>query len=451
MNRESLHISAVIMAKNETKRLRVTLESIKSTVKSILFYDTGSTDDTIEIVTNFCKENDIDLRLIRGEFVDFSTSRNIILDHADNYSDIHFLLLLDVNDELKNSEALINFSLEEMKEENDKYSGYLVCQEWWSGQYDKYYNIRYVKANNGWRYRGVVHEWIKNTNIKDDNDETHIKRVPDVVLYQDRTQDDDKSQKRFQRDKELLLEEYNKDPDDPRTSFYLAQTFSCLEEFADAFYYYKIRAEQIGFWEERFHAYYRCGEIAEKLGHPWSDVMSWYIKAIEQTQRAEPLFKIADHYNNEKNWFLAFHFINMACDLPYPDYCNLFVDKYVYDYKRWHLMGIVAYYAGKYDKGYLGCKMAISAGLNKTLDESNLKYYEDKIKELQEKNNTNSNSNSSVSPAVNEEVNIDSMNKNQFIDFMSKKLLKENPNLSRKHIANKLKQQWKDRNSNKCS
>ena len=101
-----VHISILMMLKNETKRLHVSLNSIKDFADSLVVYDTGSTDDTIEICEKFCKENNIIFRLKQGEFENFSTSRNISLDFADSFEDIDYILLMDCNDELIGGEML---------------------------------------------------------------------------------------------------------------------------------------------------------------------------------------------------------------------------------------------------------------------------------------------------------------------------------------------------------
>ena len=366
-----------MMVKNEHKRLGVTLESVKDIANSIVLYDTGSTDDTISIATSFCTKNKIPLRLKQGEFVDFSTSRNISLDFANTFEDIDYILLLDTNDELRGDELLKKICLEFYNKPN---TGFLVCQEWWSGQYDQYYNMRLIKPRKGWRYKGKVHEWLSNTNYSNDEEAIAcgdtIVKLENVVLYQDRTQDDDKSGKRYDRDKILLLQEHKENPTEPRTVFYLAQTFSCLGELEDAFYYYKLRTTLVGFWEERFHSFYRCGEISESLGHPWEESMKWYIKSFEHTERVEPLIKISEYYK-DKNWLLSFTFADLACKLPYPSHCNLFIDKHAYDYKRWHMLGLSGWYTGFYEQGKIGCIKGVESGVNIKLDKENLKHYEE--------------------------------------------------------------------------
>jgi glycosyltransferase involved in cell wall biosynthesis len=426
----NIHIAVLMMVKNEKKRLHVTLNSIKDFADSLIIFDTGSTDETIQILKDFSNTSGIPLRLKEGEFVDFSTSRNISLDFADTFEDVNFILLLDTNDELKGGDELRKFAISEI---NTETTAYLVAQEWWSGQYDKYYNMRFIKARKGWRYKGVVHEWLKNTKEEEEGKGTNVIRISsDIKLYQDRTQDDDKSSKRFIRDKKLLLDELKVDPLEPRTLFYLAQTFSCLREFEDSFYYYKIRSTVEGFQEEKFHAYFRAGELAEILKHDWYDCMSWYMKAFEHSQRAEPLVKIAEYYRKKNNWILSFTFADLACKLTYPEYCILFVDKKTYDYTRWHLLGIVGYYAGFYKEGKIACEIAcksgIEYGINCDIDNNNLKFYQEKEKEKEK------------------EKIIQCVTKKDYINLQMQQLSSENSKFSKKQLETKAKNLWKNRN-----
>jgi glycosyltransferase involved in cell wall biosynthesis len=377
MNKNDVHIALLMMVKNEHKRLHVSLNSVLGYVDSIVMYDTGSEDNTIEIASNFCKKNNITFRLKEGTFVDFSTSRNVSLDFADTFEDIDYLLLLDSNDELQGGSQLRKFCNEQINSPN---TGFLVCQEWWNGHCIKYYNLRMVKARQGWRYVGTVHEWMKNTRFKTEEEENSSEdkkiRIPEVVLYQDRTADDDKSSKRFIRDKILLLKEHEDNPSDTRTIFYLAQTCACLGHLEEAFKFYSLRSTLEGFWEEKFQSFFKCGEVLELMGNEWYDSMKWYLKAFDYTPRVEPLIKIVEYYRN-KNWDLSYTFCMLACKLNYPDHCILFVDKRMYDYKRWHLLGIVGWYSGNYNDGKLGCKKAIEFA-NAEIDINNLKFYEEK-------------------------------------------------------------------------
>jgi glycosyltransferase involved in cell wall biosynthesis len=427
LSREKPTIGLLMMVKNEHKRIGVSLQSVVGHVDALIIYDTGSTDNTVDIIKEFSAKHKINLYLIQGEFVDFSTSRNVSLDFADTI-DVHWLLLLDTNDELQGGDHLRKYTKKFMTEPN---TGFLMCQHWWSGQYDKYFNMRLVKARTGWRYRGSVHEWLKDTSVEGSEPAHPVIKMPDnMILYQDRTQDDDKSGKRFARDKVLLVRDHKKDPKEPRVLFYLAQTCQCLGQHGEALYYSKLRTELEGFQEEKYHSFLRAGMCSEVLGHNWEDCMGWYMKAFEHSERAECLIKIADHYKNKSKWKLAYMFASLACSLPYPSHCILFVDKRAYDYKRWHLLGIVSYYVGKYKEGKEACLKAIEQNVHKELDTNNLKFYLDKEKELNQEQKT-------VRFADSVET------RKQFINRVVAELRATNPKMSAKHLNRQANNMWK--------
>lgn len=115
MNNFNINIIAALMVKNEEKRIRVSLNSIKTSVSGVALYDTGSEDKTVSVVEDFCNENNIEFFLLVGQFEDFSTSRNKLLNFIDEINNnkleknirvFDYVLLLDSNDEYKGDSPL---------------------------------------------------------------------------------------------------------------------------------------------------------------------------------------------------------------------------------------------------------------------------------------------------------------------------------------------------------
>ncbi len=373
-------IALIMMLKNEQHRLHVTLNSVIGYVDHIIVYDTGSTDNTLNILNTFSKTHNIPLSVKSGEFENFAQSRNVELEFGDEVAlehNIDFLFLMDCNDELHGGKELRDFCASQLSTQE---TAWMVCQEWFSGACNKYFNIRLIRPNKQWRYRGVVHEWIQK---QDEKDIYITHKVGGVVIFQDRTKDDDKTGKRFLRDRELLLEEFKKNPDDARTVFYLAQTCGCLELKYEAYEYYALRATMGGFAEEVFHSYLRLGDLVAESSDPptfdcekiWGLALAYYMRAFEHTPRAEPMVAIGHHYKSKKKWLLAYHFAKIACELDFPNECILFVDNHAYEYERYHLLGIVAFYAGRFNEGRDACIKAISVA-NQQIDKDNLIFYE---------------------------------------------------------------------------
>lgn len=429
-------IGLLMMVKNEGQHMLTSLRTVVNVVDAVIIYDTGSTDNTIEVIQNFCQEHKINLYLIQGTFVDFSTSRNVSLAYAEKIN-VHYLLLLDSSDELRGGNELKEFAKEMYTQ---VYTGFLTCQQWLSGQMDKYYNVRFIKNRTNWKYRGSVHEWIVDTTTPTDEPVYPIFRMLDnIVLYQDRTKDGGKSEARFSRDKELLLNEYKSITDKSkhtysRSIFYLAQTCECLGHLEEALYYSKLRLSiTTGFEEELFHSYMRCANVSQKLGHDWDDVAKWYIKAYEDFDRAEPLVRLAEHYMEQKKWSMAYMFIRQACELSYPTQLILFVDNGVYEYYRWHVMAFVASWVGKIEEGKKACLIAIEKSPTeekRKIGQDMLKYYLDKEKDIVEIDRKDG-----LTPVTE--------TKQQFFARVINELKQQYPNLPAKNLHTRVTSMWK--------
>jgi len=158
---------------------------------------------------------------------------------------------------------------------------------------------------------------------------------------------------------EFLLREHDADPSNARTVFYLAQTYDCLEDLDNACVWYEKRVEMPGWDEENFVACYRLAQVYDRLGH-WDLALCYYIKAYGlRPCRAEPLIKLAEHYWKTQNPALCFLFAKRACELPYPDQELLTVDKQLYLFKRYDLLGIAAWYEHEYALGEEAVRQAL--------------------------------------------------------------------------------------------
>lgn len=384
---------AAMMVKNEAEQIReTTLNSIKDYIGHLIIYDTGSTDGTQQVINEWCKLNDIRCDLKEGKFVDFAVSRNVLMDFCDELltgQDDVWILQLDAHDVLQGGEKLVEF----VENYKGTHTGAYATQKWLTGaNLDSYYNVRLVRPHFKWRYNldAVVHEYQLPPSIELEGKPHHeiIFRPEGIVLYQDRTSQGDASFRRFTRDKEMLYAKHLQKPKEPRTLFYLAQTCSCLGACEEAYKYYLLRLKEVGFIEEIYQSFFRLGELSATLKHDWEETMMWYIKAFQHSQRAEPLVKIAEYYQNHNfqgdnipDWPSCYMYSNMASQLIYPINQILFVDSATYTYKRHHLLGMSAYYVGRYKEGKEACLKAIEAR-NLDIDKNNLKCYLEKELEI---------------------------------------------------------------------
>lgn len=401
-----IQVWALIMVKNEEKTIRRTLNSIYRYIDGVFILDTGSTDSTLVEIYQCKKDMKLDypqkevtIIIAETEFIDFSTTRNYMLDKArDTIPRVHkhphlYFLLMDANDELQlegTNASLVDIITQRVQKTNSPPLGFLIKQKLSSNSTIgmTYYNIRLVNSLYNWKYAGLVHEFISYNDDVDDTStrpaDLSIHKLDTITLFQNRDFDYAKTELRFARDVELLgaelerqRQEGGEEKIDPRTCFYLAQSLQCIGDIQGAINTYKLRASitNRGFWEERFVSLLRMGELLQRYKQQPEEAMVQYMAAYNIDARAEPLLCIADMYLSKQQYSTAYMYILTACELDYPHDRIMFVNVNDYTYRRWHLMGICAYYVRKsFPKALMTGRMACQ-NANADIDKSNLKFY----------------------------------------------------------------------------
>lgn len=98
------HISAVMIVKNEGKRLAKTLDAL-SAFADVVVYDNGSTDNTLAIAKSYNNA-----RLIQGDFLGFGESKNKAATYAKN----DWILSIDA-DEVLDDELLKQLTTKQLQ------------------------------------------------------------------------------------------------------------------------------------------------------------------------------------------------------------------------------------------------------------------------------------------------------------------------------------------------
>ena len=365
-----MSLGLCMMVKDESKNIIKTLKSCLGVIDVMIILDTGSQDNTVELIKNFSKLHEIPCFILENDFEDFSTSRNKLFDFASKIN-VKYLLLLDSNDELINGLNLRQF----VKSNKMFHESYYIKLEWERlKNTNTYYKKRLIKNTGDFKFFGKVHEYLSRVNKY--GIQYHypsIKLDEQVKIYNLRDVDYQKSMKRYKRDYELLQEEYNVNKT-PRTVFYLAQTCSCLKKYLDEYSYLRERVNMGGFDEEIFHSYMRLGKCAENLKLDNSEIKRWYYMAYEHSERLEPICRLSEIYNKEKNYRMSYFLLKNNIKLQIPENILLFINYDDYKYKLWHLLGISSYYVKNMELGKESCKRAIKEK-NLMIDKNNLKFY----------------------------------------------------------------------------
>ncbi|MDD1369345.1 glycosyltransferase family 2 protein, partial [Bacillus sp. MHSD17] len=339
-----------MIVKNESRIMERCLNATKSIVDFVSICDTGSTDNTPEIIENWCKENEIPGTVHHEPFKNFGYNRSLAVSLAQKtYPEADYLLILDAD------------MILEVDPEFDKTS--LTEDHYLTLQYDihiKYWLTRLLKASLPWKSVGVTHEYwdVDRSKVGADYN-TRVARLETLVVND--PGDGGSKADKFERDERLLLQGLS----DPETTpdlhirylFYLAQTYFHLSQFEDSIKWYKKRVEAGGWVEEVFYSLLRIGFCYEQLANRSANkqyevteadekenakmqeeqytalAIFYFQKAWEyRPTRAEPLYQLARMYRLKSQNNIALMYALQGKEIPFPKNDLLFVDYHVYDY-----------------------------------------------------------------------------------------------------------------------
>jgi hypothetical protein len=318
-----------MIVKNESKIITRLFDSVISIINCYCICDTGSNDDTINIIQNYFEKKNIFGKIIQESFINFSHNRNISLKACEGMSD--YILLLDADMEVK----LNNFNKEILLD----YEHFYIFQ----GNDNLYYkNIRIIKNNvslHSYEYIGSTHEYISH----DDNCTSTT--IDKNIFFINDIGDGGCKTNKFQRDIELLTNAVNSEVNNCRDYFYLANSYYDIKKYDEAINFYKKRIDLKGWEQEVWYSYYKIGLSYMNLNNFSSALFYWLEGFNYFPDRIENIYEIVRYYRIDSKYKLAYHFYKLAESkliLKKDDW--LFLHNDVYCYKLYYEFIIIAYY-----------------------------------------------------------------------------------------------------------
>ena len=317
-----------MIVKNESKIITRLFDSILSIIDCYCICDTGSTDDTIEIIENYFKSKNKYGKVVKEPFKNFCHNRNFALQSCKDMSDYVLLLDADMVIEIKKFDKKLLKTADSFHILQGNESFY-------------YQNMRIVKNNGLYKYVGVTHEYI---DVPSDNTSAALDK--NTIFIKD-IGDGGSKQNKFERDLRLLIDGINEEPKNERYYFYLANTYHDLGRFCEAINVYKKRIELGGWYQEVWYSYFRIG-ICYKNMNKLSDALYYWLEGYNYLpERLEGIYEIINHYRNTSKHKLCKCFYNLALDILNKNHNTdsyLFLYNDVYTYKLYYEYTIFASY-----------------------------------------------------------------------------------------------------------
>jgi len=341
MNMYKLTLAMIV--KNEESNIERCITSVAPYIDYYVICDTGSTDNTKEIIKKFFDEKGIPGEIHDHEWIDFGANRSKALELC--LGKTQWALMIDADDNITGTLPVDKFDV--------NLDGYVVNIRrgpftWLRAQI---FNIGKKK----WWYEEPLHEYAcceQPMNVgKLEGDYAWEVRTEGC-----RSKSSSNEVEKYQKDYYLLKSYLEKDPNQPRKQFYAAQSAfdSRMYEIAEKEY---LKRAEMGNWvEEVFFSWMRVGMCREFQGRPLEQVIDAFMMAYETLpHRVEPLYHMSCIYRKHNRPRCAFLVAHLGVTMPIPQDI-LFVDTANYLWGIYDEVGTTAFYAGRPQIGMSACE-----------------------------------------------------------------------------------------------
>jgi glycosyltransferase involved in cell wall biosynthesis len=332
-----------MIVRNEAHIVHEVLDAVAPYITSWVIVDTGSEDGTQDVIRGHMAGLGIPGELHERPWQNFGHNRSEALTLAQGHGD--YIWVMDADDTVVGTPDFSGLSA-------DVYN-MRICE---SATHWTYWRRQLFRDGMRWHYVGVLHEY---PNCEDPYVEERLEG--EYHIESRRLGGRNLDPQKYARDRDLLLAEVERNPDDERSVFFLAHSYFALGDFANARKWAARRAE-MGCWDEEvYYSMFLVAESMLQLGEPWPYVQDVYLRAWEfRPTRAETLYAIACRYRADQRYRLGHLFAQCAAAIPFPDEDMLLVAAEVYAWRALDEQAVCASGIGKYEESFTLCRRLLA-------------------------------------------------------------------------------------------
>ena len=347
MNLPSICLNMIV--KNESHVVLKTLNNLCSYIDFSYWVicDTGSTDNTKELIKDFFKEKNINGELVEHKWKDFGYNRSNALKAAYNKTD--YVFIFDADDEIVGDFKLPNT---------------YDCDRYTLRFGKDFVYIRPLLFNNRkrWCFKGVLHEYL--SSIDEVSGDKTI--TGDYHIESGRTGDRSKNPNKYIDDANILkkahYDEFDKDYNlSCRYAFYCAQSYkdSGPTYMDDAIEWYK-KCLGLNMWlQEKFHSCFTIGELYMIKKDNVNALKYWY-KTIEyDSERIDGIVNAVSFLRNDGQHLLVNALYHKFKNYNKKPEGKLFLFQNLYQDQLEYQNAISAFYVNDKESGYACCKQIL--------------------------------------------------------------------------------------------
>lgn len=334
-----------MIVKNESHVITETLKNLCENVnfEYWVISDTGSTDNTKELIENFFKEKNIPGELHDDEWKDFGYNRSKVLEYAFT-APTEWLMTFDADDRIVGKLELPNLN----KIKNSTNPTMISLEIGSSFKYSR----PFIFANDyKWKYVGVLHEYV---DLVDGGNKHCVLHKGNYHIDSRREGDRSKDPQKYLKDAMILEKAIEEEKDEglkTRYTFYCAQSYKDCQKFDKSIELYLKRAKMGGYQEEVYLSFLYAGRMMTHLNFPEETIEATFLQGWESMrERSECLHSLALYLRLKNKYTKAYVYAKLGTKIPYPHHCQLFVEKDIFDWKIFDECAISAYYTKRYNE-----------------------------------------------------------------------------------------------------
>lgn len=351
-----------MIVKNEAGIIRRCIDSALSVVDAICISDTGSTDNTVDIIKSYASDK-LPVYVAHHQWKHFGHNRTLSHDETLNFCKslgwdltTSYALHLDADFKLITSPKFDKHST--LNPTTMMASRLIQVTDEMN-----FANIRFTRLDVPWKCHCTTHEYWATPGFTENDMQT----FPRDVMYIDDVADGSSRVVKTERDIEYL--EWGLKNDDQihesRYLFYLGSSYKDSGENDKAIETLAKRICLPGWSEEIWYSHMTIAvcffqkmlktqdNAVERLSN-YVSAISWFWTAFTvRPTRREPLVKLAHLYLISNKFYEVYTIVQFIKTIPYPKDDMLFVEDSHYTFMPTFLIAMVAYHLKKFDEGRL--------------------------------------------------------------------------------------------------
>ena len=369
VNQNDKTICLNMIVKNESHIIAYTLKNILKHIKIDYWVisDTGSTDDTVDIIQDFFKERGISGEMFHDVWTDFGHNRTKALEHAYDKSD--YLFIFDADDLIHGDIPLPSLF------DKDLYNVSF-------GNPVSYHRPILISNRMKWKYVGVLHESLVHIDpIKSD-----AYLLGNYHIESRRLGDRSKNPNKYVDDALILEKGFEEENTDMwlkyRYSYYCAQSYHDAGKLEKAIEWYERTLTLDYSPQYKYCACIKAGDCYNALKQYSNAIDSWSNAYTYDRERLEGIVKIMEYFYNKRQYFMVSSLYNKFKHVKIGNA----KDKIFLDYSKYHdfhyFASISGCYCDEHKSAYEACKyMLLNNRPNSANTIYNLKFYMKHFKE----------------------------------------------------------------------